>query len=58
MNSKDELRTMQAAFKRAAQKAVSGTREQRSGRFQPPRHEEKLRPDPRQQDRNSSMRKA
>jgi hypothetical protein len=53
MNSKDELRTMQAAFKRAAQKAVSGTREQRSGRFHPERRNEQSHRDVRQQDRST-----
>ncbi len=33
MNRKAEIERMQAAFKRAAEKATSGTREERSGRF-------------------------
>ncbi|HUR57135.1 MAG TPA: hypothetical protein VM029_05470 [Opitutaceae bacterium] len=56
--NKDELQTMQAAFKRAAQKAVAGTREQRSGRFEPPRRNEQSRRDVQQQNRSSSIRKA
>jgi hypothetical protein len=34
MNQKVEIERMQAAFKRAAEKATRGTREERSGRFQ------------------------
>jgi hypothetical protein len=34
MNQKAEIERMQAAFKRAAEKATSGTREERSGRFE------------------------
>jgi hypothetical protein len=33
MNQKIEIERMQAAFKRAAEKAMRGTREERSGRF-------------------------
>ena len=33
MNQKVEIEQMQAAFKRAAEKATHGTREERSGRF-------------------------
>jgi hypothetical protein len=33
MNQKVEIERMQAAFKRAAEKATRGTREERSGRF-------------------------
>jgi hypothetical protein len=33
MNQKVEIERMQAAFKRAAEKAIRGTREERSGRF-------------------------
>jgi predicted ABC-type ATPase len=34
MNQKIEIERMQAAFKRAAEKAMRGTREERSGRFE------------------------
>jgi hypothetical protein len=34
MNQKAEIERMQAAFKRAAEKATRGTREERSGRFE------------------------
>ena len=34
MNQKVEIDRMQAAFKRAAEKATRGTREERSGRFE------------------------
>ena len=34
MNQKVEIERMQAAFKRAAEKATRGTREERSGRFE------------------------
>ena len=34
MNQKAEIERMQAAFKRAAEKATGGTREERSGRFE------------------------
>jgi hypothetical protein len=34
MNQKVEIERMQAAFKRAAEKAMRGTREERSGRFE------------------------
>ena len=34
MNQKAEIERMQAAFKRAAEKAMRGTREERSGRFE------------------------
>ena len=34
MNQKLEIERMQAAFKRAAEKATRGTREERSGRFE------------------------
>ena len=34
MNQKVEIERMQAAFKRAAEKATHGTREERSGRFE------------------------
>jgi hypothetical protein len=34
MNQKAEIERMQAAFKRAAEKAICGTREERSGRFE------------------------
>jgi hypothetical protein len=34
MNQKVEIELMQAAFKRAAEKATHGTREERSGRFE------------------------
>ena len=33
MNQKLEIEQMEAAFKRAAEKATHGTREERSGRF-------------------------
>jgi hypothetical protein len=36
MNQKVEIERMQAAFKRAAEKATRGTREERSGRFDVP----------------------
>ena len=36
MNQKVEIERMQAAFKRAAEKATRGTREERSGRFEVP----------------------
>jgi hypothetical protein len=41
MNQKAEIERMQAAFKRAAEKATRGTREERSGRFEV-RDEERL----------------
>jgi hypothetical protein len=41
MNQKVEIERMQAAFKRAAEKATRGTREERSGRFEV-RDEERL----------------
>jgi hypothetical protein len=34
MNQKVEIERMQTAFKRAAEKATRGTREERSGRFE------------------------
>jgi hypothetical protein len=34
MSQKVEIERMQAAFKRAAEKATRGTREERSGRFE------------------------
>jgi hypothetical protein len=34
MNQKVEIERMQVAFKRAAEKATRGTREERSGRFE------------------------
>jgi hypothetical protein len=34
MNQKVEIERMEAAFKRAAEKAIRGTREERSGRFE------------------------
>jgi hypothetical protein len=34
MKQKAEIERMQAAFKRAAEKATRGTREERSGRFE------------------------
>jgi signal recognition particle receptor subunit beta len=34
MNQKSEIERMQAAFKRAAEKATRDTREERSGRFE------------------------
>ncbi|MEA2950858.1 MAG: hypothetical protein QOJ96_378 [Alphaproteobacteria bacterium] len=34
MDQKVEIERMQAAFKRAAEKATRGTREERSGRFE------------------------
>jgi hypothetical protein len=34
MNRKAEIERMEAAFKRAAEKAMRGTREERSGRFE------------------------
>jgi hypothetical protein len=34
MNQKAEIERMQAAFKRPAEKATRGTREERSGRFE------------------------
>ena len=34
MTQKAEIERMQAAFKRAAEKATGGTREERSGRFE------------------------
>jgi hypothetical protein len=36
MNQKIEIERMEAAFKRAAEKATRGTREERSGRFEIP----------------------
>jgi hypothetical protein len=36
MSQKAEIERMQAAFKRAAEKATRGTREERSGRFEVP----------------------